>query len=338
MGRALYRLAPTLPGAKQDMCELLGEIGTWINLTGSDYGIYESFTNDVATLKFELVEFSSAVIDTISRLEDLLQYRLNFKGARKLYLGYNGYSNPNGSVKMVAADSMPPCAKELLDSLMLDRRIKEERERPITFVLDGLRGMFVEKRSLLISKNPLIDNHSYFTISNPTYGAVFLKRHNASYCMRWDPEAILPDTGAYCPLLDPWGIALLLSQLSHWEVISLGKPYTGSHCPRLDPIASLASLPDASCGLQKFYLDYGTRTLRKILYNGCLAISQIVLVAVIGNYKLLTRTHPTEPGSKMVGVQSAMLWPCSQCFKYLPSIDSQMVPYANSAPSRSKRN
>lgn len=202
-------------------------------------------------------------------LEDLLQHRLGFKGVRILTYGFNGtYTDVNE--KMVAPEPIPECAHALLDSLMMGRRMRKEREWPVIFVGNSW-GRKVVKQALLITNDPRINiPPSYYSISHSTYG-----------------------------------------------IVSLGTPHIGSYYSEYNPQARLLDVshrPASSCGLQDYINSDSERirprTWRRCLYNGWLAASQIILVAVIGNYKILIRIdlpQTCEPGSEMVGAQSAML-------------------------------
>lgn len=152
------------------------------------------------TKSTKLAESFSTDSDTMYWVGDFRQRELNCKGVRKLQFGYNGYTYMNGIVGMVAPDSIQS-AKALLDSLMLKRRTKEERERPIVFVASSLGGMVVKQalliskgEGLFISKGSRINTaHWHCSKCNFTYGVISLGTpHAGSYSLEFDPIAILP--------------------------------------------------------------------------------------------------------------------------------------------------
>lgn len=282
----------------------------------------------------KLAESFSTDSDTIYWVDDFRQWRLDFKGVRKLQFGYNGYTYMD---RIVAPDSTIQFANALLDSLMLEKRTKEEMERPIIFVTGSLGGM-VLKQALLISKGKWLFKykghrintpHWHCSISNPTYGVISLGTPHAGY---------------YFPDLYP------LARLPHGLLTTYGHQISslddGMDSAQQWIKGWIYCLQHWEHGLQHYWyrLQHKKYCLHHAIYclhHGWLAVSQIVLIAVMGNYKLVVRTHPTgkgEPESKMVGAQSAMLWPCSQVLRLLPSLGSQMVISPNPLPLRPKRN
>lgn len=147
-----------------------------------------------------------------------------------------------------------------------------------------------------------------------------------------------PDAASYFPR---WCSRAKVPDAPHKDASSCGVRYRPG---RFIVIFDASHERASSCGFQDCNLDcrmIRARTWRFSVYNAGLAVSQMVSAAVMGNYKLPIINYPAstcEPGPKMLGAQSSMLWPCAQVFKYLPSIGSQLVLNSDSNAFKPKRN